>query len=224
MRNTEYTYAAGNKVYELVSPDGTAYVMQSYSHEVDDTLTEESLSSLGNRLKLPRNWKYRLRKLDADWVVRSTEGKAHVIQDEFQNTYQRVDPVTPARQDAESIKKLLLKVERDWATALEKRDGKAIAALLANDFISVEPDGSLLNKEQYLEARVKDQELESSTLEQMQVRVYGPTATVTGLQTNQRKRKGEKVTERYRYVDVFILQDGAWKCISTQVTPLPAKK
>jgi hypothetical protein len=32
------------------------------------------------------------------------------------------------------------------------------------------------------------------------------------------------VTERFRFVDVFVLQDGTWKCISTQVTPLPAKK
>jgi ketosteroid isomerase-like protein len=133
-------------------------------------------------------------------------------------------PVIRVQADDTSVEKSLLKLERDWVAALEKRDTKVIAPLLAKDFISVEPDGSLLNKKNYLEARMKDQELESSSLEQMQVRVYGPTATVTGLQTSQVKRKGEKVTERYRYVDVFILQDGAWKCVSTQVTPLPAKK
>lgn len=132
--------------------------------------------------------------------------------------------VIRAHADDTSVEKSLFKLERDWAAALEKRDGKVIAALLAKDFISVEPDGSLLNREQYLEARLKDQELESSTLEQMQVRVYGQTATVTGLQTNQGKRRGVKVTERYRYVDVFILRDGTWKCVSTQVTLLPAKK
>lgn len=129
-----------------------------------------------------------------------------------------------AQPKATAVEQMLLKTERDWVTALEKRDGKAIAALLAQDFISVEPDGSLLDKAQYIEARVKDQELESSTLEQMQVRVHGSTATVTGLQTNKCNRNGNKVTERYRFVDVFVSQDGSWKCVSTQVTPLPAKK
>lgn len=89
VRTTTYTYDAGREVYELVSPTGTTYVMQSYSLEIDPTLTEERLKSLGARLKLPGGWQYRVRQLDREWAL-SVKGQAYVLQDDLQNSYQRV--------------------------------------------------------------------------------------------------------------------------------------
>jgi haloalkane dehalogenase len=40
-RGTQYVYERGKNVYELVSPDGHIYVMQSYSEEIDKSLNEE---------------------------------------------------------------------------------------------------------------------------------------------------------------------------------------
>jgi hypothetical protein len=88
VRSTIYTYDAGREVYELVSPGGVAYVMQSYSLEVDSALREADLKTLGSRLHLPEGWRYRARQLDQDFAPR-VERQAHVIQDDFQNTYQR---------------------------------------------------------------------------------------------------------------------------------------
>src|SRR5215213_11427194 len=51
-RTTVYVWDQGREVYELVAPDGTPYVMQSYSLEVDPTLTEAELPTLGARQKL----------------------------------------------------------------------------------------------------------------------------------------------------------------------------
>jgi hypothetical protein len=89
VRTTVYTYNAGREVYELVAPDGTAYVMQSYSLQVDPTLREADLKSLGTRLHLPEGWQYRVRQLDQDFAPR-VDGQAHVIQDDLENSYQRV--------------------------------------------------------------------------------------------------------------------------------------
>jgi hypothetical protein len=57
-RTTVYVYDQGREVYELVAPDGTPYLMQSYSLAVDRTLTEADLPALGapaaaTRLALP---------------------------------------------------------------------------------------------------------------------------------------------------------------------------
>jgi haloalkane dehalogenase len=60
-RTTIYVYEQGREVYELVAPDGTAYVMQSYSLAVDPNLTEADLPALGARLQLPPGWRYRVR-------------------------------------------------------------------------------------------------------------------------------------------------------------------
>ena len=48
-------------MYELLTPDAKTYVMQAYSHIVDDSLTGDSLPALGDRLHLPEGWRYRTR-------------------------------------------------------------------------------------------------------------------------------------------------------------------
>jgi hypothetical protein len=88
LRDTEFVFEAGSEVYELIAPNGTVYVMQSYSQIVDDTLSEADLPSLGDWLELPEGWTYRTRVIDEDYVVVDEEGVATVLQDELQNTYQ----------------------------------------------------------------------------------------------------------------------------------------
>jgi haloalkane dehalogenase len=87
-RQSQYVYERGKNVYELVAPDGRVFIMQSYSQEIDKSLNERGLQSLATRLKLPKGWQYRVRKLDDDLVVRNSGTQAHVLQDELRNTYQ----------------------------------------------------------------------------------------------------------------------------------------
>lgn len=90
-RTTVYVYDQGSEVYELIAPDGTHYVMQSYSLMVDPTLTEADLPALGTRLQLPAGWRYQARRLPEEWVLR-VDGEARIVQDELENSYQRVEP------------------------------------------------------------------------------------------------------------------------------------
>lgn len=89
-RTTDYLYRKGKRVYELSAPDGRRYVMQTYAQIVDPSLTEDALRDLGARLKLPHGWHYGSRILDGDMVLRA-RGTAHVVQDDFENSYQRAD-------------------------------------------------------------------------------------------------------------------------------------
>jgi hypothetical protein len=86
-RGAVFFFDAGKPVYELVRPDGVAYVMQAYCIGVDPTLTEASLPALGDRLALPEGWTYRTRILDQELVVDTTATVATVVQDELENTY-----------------------------------------------------------------------------------------------------------------------------------------
>jgi len=86
-RGAVFFWDAGKPVYELVRPDGVAYVMQAYCIGVDATLTEASLPALGERLALPAGWSYRTRVLDEELAVDTTAMVATVIQDELENTY-----------------------------------------------------------------------------------------------------------------------------------------
>ncbi len=86
-RETVYTYKAGLPVYELTSPEGDVYIMQSYSQIIDKELTIDDLASLGSVLDLPKGWTYATRTLTADYEL-VTKGLAYVINDNLYNSYQ----------------------------------------------------------------------------------------------------------------------------------------
>ena len=86
-RGAVFFFDAGAPVYELVDPDGLAYVMQARCIGVDPAMSEESLAGLGDRLSMPPGWSYRWRILDEELVVDTTETIATVLQDEFENSY-----------------------------------------------------------------------------------------------------------------------------------------
>ena len=86
-RGAVFFFDAGKPVYELVNPEGLAYVMQAYCIGVDPTLTEDALPGLGDRLALPDGWTYRTRVLDEELVVDTSDHLATVLQDELENSY-----------------------------------------------------------------------------------------------------------------------------------------
>jgi len=88
-RDTIFNYQAGGMVYELMSPQGDVYRMQSYSQIADPKLDIADLPGLALRLKLPQGWKYQVRILDSDSNLNS-HGLACVISDELYNVYQKV--------------------------------------------------------------------------------------------------------------------------------------
>jgi hypothetical protein len=89
---SQWFYPSGSVVYQLVSPGGKTYVMQTYSQIVDPNLTIDDLPNLAYRLKLPSGWQYRTRILTQDLTTETDPaGKAHVLQDELQNSYQLLE-------------------------------------------------------------------------------------------------------------------------------------
>ncbi len=86
-RGAVFFFDAGKPVFELVNPDGLAYVMQAYCIGVDPTLTQHDLGALGDRLELPKGWSYRARVLNEDLIVDTSASIATVLQDELENTY-----------------------------------------------------------------------------------------------------------------------------------------
>ena len=87
-RTTNFIYKAGATVYELTSPSGEVYVMQSYSQIVNPTLSIKDLATLDQQLKVPTGWAYRSRVLDRDLSLLAN-GVAYVLQDNLSNSYQR---------------------------------------------------------------------------------------------------------------------------------------
>ena len=86
-RGAVFFFDAGSVVYELINPEGKAYIIQAYCVGVDPTLNQSNLGDLAGRLKLPVGWIFRSRILDEELVVDTTDHPATVVQDELENTY-----------------------------------------------------------------------------------------------------------------------------------------
>jgi pimeloyl-ACP methyl ester carboxylesterase len=89
-RDTTYVFKKGLATFQLVGPDGSVYVMQSYAQTVNPKLTIDDLPKLGDMLKLPTGWKFQVVKPDEDLVL-TANGVAHLIQDDLNNSYQRIE-------------------------------------------------------------------------------------------------------------------------------------
>jgi len=89
-RDTIYRFKAGRPVFVLEAADSGRYVMQAYAQIVDKTLSYADLPALGARLKLPSGWRYSSMAPETDLVL-GAQGQATIVQDELENTYQKLD-------------------------------------------------------------------------------------------------------------------------------------
>lgn len=87
-RNTTFIYTVGKPIYELISPSGDVYVMQSYSVE-KAKISESDLANLKNKLKLPDGWKFKTGIAKKTEYLTTTNNEAYVLQDDLLNSYQR---------------------------------------------------------------------------------------------------------------------------------------
>ena len=118
----------------------------------------------------------------------------------------------------------LLRLEKEFARAVTNNDAGALDRFLADDWIIVDPDGSIIDKARFLgviESGVLSHELMEST--DMRVRLYGNTAVVTGLTTTKGKFMGQDFASCERATDIFVKQTDGWQCVFTQLTRFTKK-
>ena len=118
----------------------------------------------------------------------------------------------------------VLALETAWNHALEAKDVKALNMVLANTFVSVDIDGSVASKSEFL-ASIKAPEYQPSqaVTEQSTVQVYGDAAVVVGVFRVKGTEKGKPYVRRERFVDTWIKMNGTWQCVATTSTLMSAK-
>ncbi|HEY0625655.1 MAG TPA: nuclear transport factor 2 family protein [Allosphingosinicella sp.] len=130
-----------------------------------------------------------------------------------------------AAQGVEQDKKDLLALERQWNTAVVERDVQALDRILADDFMLIWIDGSVTRKPQMLTgAKARRVEIDPFETEDVEVRVYGDTAVVTG-RFSQTVRLGEQSeTNRFAYTDVYRRTADGWRAVSAHATRIAPPK
>ena len=117
------------------------------------------------------------------------------------------------------VQEELKNLENERAKAVVKGDIAALDPVTADDYTVINIAGQLLTKPQIFDAiksgDIKYEELENNDL---QVRVYGNTAVLTGRTTQKGQFKGKDISGQTRFTRVYVKQHGKWQAVAFQAT------
>src|SRR5215471_9112144 len=134
--------------------------------------------------------------------------------------------LSAARQSSDSDEGgRILGLEKAWNHALEQKDVKALDMLLANTMVSVDIDGSVSSKTEFLASiKAPDYQPSQAITEQTSVQVYGDSAVVVGIFRVKGTDKGKPFVHRERFGDTWIKNKDACQCVATTSTLISTKQ
>ena len=113
---------------------------------------------------------------------------------------------------------LIRELEQQRIDAGLRKDVAALEATTADDYLQIDMAGNVRDKSTQMK-RIASSEvnMESNTLDDLVVRVYGETAVVTGRATAVGTIRGEPYP-RIRFTRVYVKQGASWKVVLYQQT------
>jgi ketosteroid isomerase-like protein len=129
------------------------------------------------------------------------------------------DKFSSARYENLMTEQTLINIEKSWNAALVSNDLAAVSRIVADDWVGIDFKGAMTSKEETL-AQLKSGESRNEYVElgDVNVRVYGDTAVVTGTDTEKSVYQGQNTNGRYAFTDVFVKKDGRWQAVASQST------
>lgn len=121
----------------------------------------------------------------------------------------------PKSDSDASISQTLQALEQEWLNAEKNHDAAAFEKIVADDWVAITPDGKRQTKADRA-AEIKSAHITSATLGDMNVRVFGDTAVVTGTDDEVTVENGKKSSEHYVWTDVFVKRNGKWLAVASQ--------
>ena len=116
-----------------------------------------------------------------------------------------------ANVNAERDLDTLTTLNLDFFTSVQKGDVKRFEEILADDFMMSTPDGSLLDKAEYLELTAQPVTISGLVAEDVRIRLLGDFAIIHG-RFNSRSADGKP--RRGRYTDNWARREGTWVAVS----------
>ncbi|HWG20004.1 MAG TPA: nuclear transport factor 2 family protein [Terracidiphilus sp.] len=125
------------------------------------------------------------------------------------------------RPPKQSDTAILQQIERGWAAAFVHKDQAALGRILAPDWRGQYPWGNE-NRPQALAAVVSGTAyVQSMTLGEMRVRVFGDIAFSTGSDDERSSYAGKDTSGHFSWTDIYARRNGHWLAIASQLTSLP---
>jgi ketosteroid isomerase-like protein len=128
-------------------------------------------------------------------------------------------PVAAQDLRGQSDQDILMQLERRWDAAFLKNDVAFVQSVLADEFMAIYDDGSRGDRARELKLVAEfNQQIDSSIIDDFNVKIYGDTAVVGFTRKLAGPSKGQRLELTLRYLDVFVMRDGRWQCVVSQST------
>jgi ketosteroid isomerase-like protein len=128
-------------------------------------------------------------------------------------------------QNAPSAESLIRGYEEDLGTAMMQRDVSTLARLVGDDWTIQNESGVTGTREGFLgDVRSGRLVVKSFHLHDVHIRVFGDVAMVQGFDDEQTVYDGKPGSGTYNWMDVWVLRDGRWVSVATQLTRVNAAK
>lgn len=115
----------------------------------------------------------------------------------------------------------IIKAERRWVQAHRDLDLETLESMLAEDYLQVRSDGSVIGKQEVLESyRSGKRHWEIAESDEYQINLLGNSAILIGRWQSKGKNDGETFEYTARYMSVYVKRDGKWKIAADQSTTI----
>jgi ketosteroid isomerase-like protein len=132
----------------------------------------------------------------------------------LRRTTRKEDAMTEAKASP-ADKTALLALNQDYIRSVQAGDVKRFREILADDFLASLPDGSLLDRDRFLERTAQPVTIKNLEAHDVNVRLMGDVAIVHG-RTTYTGPDGKPGSGRY--TDVWARRNGTWLAVSAHVT------
>jgi len=109
----------------------------------------------------------------------------------------------------------LVALNRDYIASVQKGDVQRFEEILADDFLCSTPEGSLIDRAQFLAQTARPVTISGLVAEDVHIRLMGDIAIVHA-RTRYRTADGEQ--RQGRYTDVWARRGAGWLAVSAHVT------
>ena len=125
------------------------------------------------------------------------------------------------QKSAEQIKEEILATEKLRKEAINNNDIEIIDQTMHEDYRFLTPAGKVVDKEGEMEGFQKGvTKFDSFTTDEVEIRVFGQTAIVTGKANIKGISEGRDITGSYRYTRVYYSEKESWQIVSSQFNPI----
>jgi len=134
------------------------------------------------------------------------------------------EPVNTAAIESE-----LKKIESDWANAYKTKDGATVRRILADDIVTIAPDGTTGTKSDEIQLAEtgafssdswETHDAKVTVLDADAAFLTGRTVVKNGKLKLPKTGTTIDITGEYRFLDVYAKRNGNWQVVASQVTKI----